>query len=61
VGGDTNTQSKLAFSDINRNRRPALSPRSPRAGVFGELMKIPKTQLKNRQKCRSFGFCLKHI
>jgi len=33
VGGGTNIQSKLAFSDISRNRRLGLSPRSPYAGV----------------------------
>jgi len=38
--------SKLAFSDINRNRRLRLSPSSPCAGVTTELLKTPKTLLK---------------
>jgi len=39
--------SKLAFTDINRNRRLGLSPRSPCAGVTTVLLKTPKTHLKN--------------
>jgi len=42
VGGGTNIQSKLTFSDINRNRRRA-KPRSPSAGVATGLLKTPGT------------------
>jgi len=37
---------KLDFSDINRNRRLPLSPRSPCVGVANGLLKTLKTQLK---------------
>jgi len=42
--------SKLAFSDINRNRKLGLSPRSPGAGVATGLLKTPWTQLKKQAK-----------
>jgi len=38
--------SKLAFSDINLNRKLGRSPRSPYAGVATGLLKPPWTQLK---------------
>jgi len=50
VGGGINIQSKLAFSDINRNRRLGLSPRSPCDGVAGGLLKTPRAQLKKTGK-----------
>jgi len=43
VGGGTDIQSKLAFSNINRNRRLGLSPC---AGVATGLLKTPRTQVK---------------
>jgi len=62
VGGGTNIQSKLAFSDVNRNRRFGQSPRSPCAGVATGLLKTPRTQLKkSRQRWHSIDTCLKHI
>jgi len=42
--------SKLAFSDINRNRRLGLNPRSPYAVVATVLLKTPRTQLKIQAK-----------
>jgi len=50
VGGGINIQSKLAFSDINCNRRLGLSPRSPCAGVATGLLKTPITQHKKTGK-----------
>jgi len=50
VSGGTNIQSKLAFSDINRNRKLGLSSRSPCAGVAAGLLKTPRTQLKKQEK-----------
>jgi len=50
VSGGTNIQSKLAFSDINRNRKLGRSLMSPYAGVATGLLKIPKTQLKKQAK-----------
>jgi len=38
--------SKLAFSDINRNRKLGRSPRSPYVGVATGMLKTPSTQLK---------------
>jgi len=37
--------SKLAFSNINRNRRLGLSPRCPCSGVAHWVVKTPRTQL----------------
>jgi len=55
VGGGTNMQSKqIAFSDINRNWRLRLSPRSPCAGVATGLLKAPKTQYKNQAKITQY-------
>jgi len=48
--------SKLAFSDINRNRRLGLSPRSPGAGVATGLLKPPITQLKKQAKMRQHWY-----
>jgi len=42
--------SKLAFFDINRNRRLGQSPRSPYAGVATGLLKTSRTQLKKQAK-----------
>jgi len=56
VGGGISIQSKLVFSDMNRNRRLRLSPRSLCAGVATGLLKTktPITQRKkNRQKWHS--------
>jgi len=50
VGGGTNMQSNLVFSDINRNRRLGPSPRNPCAGVATGLLKTPRTTLKNQEK-----------
>jgi len=49
VGGGTNIQSKLVFSNMNRNPRLGLRSRSPCAGVATGLLKTPRIQLKNRQ------------
>jgi len=42
--------SKLAFSDINRDRRLGRNSRSPYAGVATGLLKTPTTQLKIQAK-----------
>jgi len=39
---------KLAFSDINRNRKLGLSPRSPCVRVATGLLKTPRTQHKKQ-------------
>jgi len=51
--------SKLAFSDINRNRRLRPSPRSPCAGVATGPLKTPRTQLKKRAKTTQHGYLSK--
>jgi len=53
--------SLLAFSDINRNQRLRISPRSPCSAVTTGLLKTSRTQHKNRQKWHSVNTCLKHI
>jgi len=50
--------SKLAFFDINRNRKLGWSPY---AGVATGLLKTPWTQLKKQAKWHSIDTCLKHI
>jgi len=50
VGGGTNIQSKLAFSDINRNQKLRRSPTSLYAGVATGLLKTPRTQLQKQEK-----------
>jgi len=42
--------SKVAFSDINCNRKLGRSPRSPCAGVATGLLKTPQTQLEKQAK-----------
>jgi len=50
VGGGTNIQSKVAFSDINRNRKLGVSPRRSYAGVATGLLKTPRKQHKKQAK-----------
>jgi len=38
------------LSDINRNRKLELRPRSPYAGVASGLLKTPRTQIKKQAK-----------
>ena len=42
--------SKLEFSDMNRNRRLGLNPRSPCAGIAIGLLETPWTQVKKQAK-----------
>jgi len=49
MGGGTNIQSKLEFSDINRNRRLGQSPRSPCAGVATGLNTQPKKHQEHQE------------